>query len=60
MYEVDYGWGKPVWVCTTSRPFKNVVILMSTRDGDGIEAWVNMTEDSMAMLEHDHKLLSLA
>ncbi|CAK9143470.1 unnamed protein product [Ilex paraguariensis] len=60
VYEVDYGWGKPVWVCTTAMPFKNVVILMSTRDGDGIDAWVNMVEDNMAMLEHDHKLLSLA
>ncbi|CAK9172671.1 unnamed protein product, partial [Ilex paraguariensis] len=59
VYEVDYGWGKPVWVCTTAMPFKNVVILMSTRDGDGIEAWVNMVEDNMAMLEHDHKLLPL-
>ncbi|CAK9172568.1 unnamed protein product [Ilex paraguariensis] len=58
VYEVDYGWGKPVWVCTTTMPFKNVVILMSTRSGDGIEAWVNMVEDDMVMLEQDHKLLS--
>ncbi|KAI5664849.1 hypothetical protein M9H77_24172 [Catharanthus roseus] len=45
VYEVDYGWGKPVWVCTTTLPFKNVVILMSTRNGDGIEAWINILED---------------
>ncbi|XP_059644671.1 stemmadenine O-acetyltransferase-like [Cornus florida] len=59
VYEVDYGWGKPVWVCTTTLPFKNVVILMSTSCGEGIEAWVNMLEDDMTMLERDHKLLSL-
>ncbi|XP_059658977.1 stemmadenine O-acetyltransferase-like [Cornus florida] len=54
MYEVDYGWGKPVWVCTTTMPFKNLVILMSTSCGEGIEAWVSMVEDDMAMFEHDH------
>ncbi|XP_059658976.1 stemmadenine O-acetyltransferase-like [Cornus florida] len=56
MYGVDYGWGKPVWVCTATTPFKNVVILTSSSCGEGIEAWVNM---DMAILEHDHKLLSL-
>lgn len=45
VYEVDYGWGRPCWVCTTTLPFKNVVILMSTPCGNGIEAWVNMLEE---------------
>ncbi|XP_009773462.2 stemmadenine O-acetyltransferase-like [Nicotiana sylvestris] len=45
VYEVDFGWGKPVWVCTTTFPFKNVVIFMGTKCGEGIEAWVNMLED---------------
>ncbi|XP_051116851.1 stemmadenine O-acetyltransferase-like [Andrographis paniculata] len=45
VYEVDYGWGKPAWVCTTLLPFKNIVILMSRPEGRGIEAWVNMVED---------------
>ncbi|KAL8474625.1 hypothetical protein ACS0TY_031178 [Phlomoides rotata] len=51
MYEIDFGWGKPVWVCTTTLPFKNVVVLMSTPCGDGIEAWVNMLEDDMKLFE---------
>ncbi|XP_059638879.1 stemmadenine O-acetyltransferase-like [Cornus florida] len=59
VYEVDYGWGKPVWVCPTTLPFKNVIILMSTSCGEGIEAWVNMLEDDITRLEFDHKLLSL-
>ncbi|KAA8542162.1 hypothetical protein F0562_023314 [Nyssa sinensis] len=55
VYDVDYGWGKPVWVCTATMPFKNVVILMNTSCGEGIEAWVSMLEDDMAMLEQrDH------
>ncbi|KAF8403631.1 hypothetical protein HHK36_011735 [Tetracentron sinense] len=55
-YEVDFGWGKPTWVCTTTLPFKNVVIFMDTKSGDGIEAWVNMLEDDMAEFERDPEL----
>lgn len=57
VYEVDFGWGKPVWVCTTTMPFKNVVILMSTPCGEGIEAWVNMLEDDMKMFEQLQELI---
>ncbi|KAI5676375.1 hypothetical protein M9H77_07325 [Catharanthus roseus] len=45
VYQVDCGWGKPVWVSTTTFPLKNIAILMSNRNGDGIEAWINMAED---------------
>ncbi|XP_051116850.1 stemmadenine O-acetyltransferase-like [Andrographis paniculata] len=45
VYEADFGWGKPAWVCTTILPFKNIVVLMSRADGKGIEAWVNTLED---------------
>ncbi|KAM4107548.1 hypothetical protein ACB094_04G154200 [Castanea mollissima] len=60
VYEVDFGMGKPTWVCSPSRPYKNVVVMMSTKDGDGIETWVNMKEEDMAMFEHDQELLSYA
>ncbi|KAF8399878.1 hypothetical protein HHK36_015748 [Tetracentron sinense] len=55
-YEVDFGWGKPRWVSTTGLPFKNVIIFMDTKSGDGIEAWVNMLEGDMAEFEHDQEL----
>ncbi|XP_031092490.1 stemmadenine O-acetyltransferase-like isoform X1 [Ipomoea triloba] len=45
IYEVDFGWGKPVWACITTFPYKNLVILMSTKCGDGIEAWINTGEE---------------
>ncbi|KAJ8557649.1 hypothetical protein K7X08_003274 [Anisodus acutangulus] len=45
IYEVDFGWGKPIWVCTTTFPYENMVIFVSTKCGEGIEAWVNMLED---------------
>ena len=60
MYEVDFGWGKATWVSTTAFPFKNVVILMSTSCGEGIEAWLNMLEDDMPSFQSNHRHLSVA
>ncbi|KAI5655298.1 hypothetical protein M9H77_32485 [Catharanthus roseus] len=48
-YDLEFGFGKPVSVCTTSFTKKNLICLMDTRSGDGIEAWINMVEDEMAM-----------
>ncbi|KAJ8421212.1 hypothetical protein Cgig2_028025 [Carnegiea gigantea] len=55
-YDVNFGWGKPTWVCTVTTPFKNVAILLSTRCGEGIEAWISTTEEDMALLERDLEL----
>ncbi|KAL0397399.1 UNVERIFIED_CONTAM: Stemmadenine O-acetyltransferase [Sesamum calycinum] len=57
MYEVDFGWGKPVWVCTTALLVNNLVILMSTRDGSGIDAWINLLPDQVQSLESQFKLI---
>ncbi|MFS7947347.1 putative alcohol O-acetyltransferase [Helianthus anomalus] len=63
-YEVDFGRGKPLWVCGHvshgSPVFIDFVVLMDTRDGDGIEAWVNLDEHKMHILRHDPKLLAFA
>ncbi|KAK9117447.1 hypothetical protein Sjap_016394 [Stephania japonica] len=59
-YDPDFGWGRPVWVSTTTISLKNLVILMDTRIGDGIEAWVNMLEDDMVGFESDPELFALA
>ncbi|KAK9119984.1 hypothetical protein Scep_018077 [Stephania cephalantha] len=57
-YEADFvEWGKPVWVSTSSVPLKNIVILMSTRDGAGIEAWVTLAEEDMNELLANKELL---
>lgn len=54
-YEADFGWGKPVWLSSVdssgSVVFMNLVILVETRLGDGIEAWVSLDEHDMALLE---------
>ncbi|KAK4387190.1 Stemmadenine O-acetyltransferase [Sesamum angolense] len=57
-YEVDYGWGKPVWVSVIGVPHKNLIFFLGTKSGDGIEAWVNMLEEDMAIIEHSYHLLN--
>ncbi|XP_068328001.1 stemmadenine O-acetyltransferase-like [Pyrus communis] len=57
LYNTDFGWGKPTWACIPNVPMKNVVILLSSSSGDGIEAWVTLDEEDMAKFERDHELL---
>ncbi|XP_030544248.1 stemmadenine O-acetyltransferase-like [Rhodamnia argentea] len=56
-YEVDFGWGRPAWVCTPGYPIQNMVFLTGTRCGDGIEAWITLTEHDMIEFERDNELL---
>lgn len=62
--EVDFGWGRPVWVScdgtSGSSVLANLVMLADTREGDGIEAWVTLDESEMAVLEGDGELRTLA
>lgn len=60
MYETNFGWGKPIWVTTSVIPGKNIIYLMDTRDGDGIEAIVSMEEKDMAVFERNEELLQYA
>ncbi|KAL3745956.1 hypothetical protein ACJRO7_014972 [Eucalyptus globulus] len=56
-YEVDFGLGRPTWVCTTGLPIGNMVFLMGTRCGDGIEAWITLHENDMIEFERNDELL---
>ncbi|KAL0456515.1 UNVERIFIED_CONTAM: Stemmadenine O-acetyltransferase, partial [Sesamum latifolium] len=58
VYEVDYGWGKPVSFCTSFTPRKNATYLLNSRSGDGIEALITMPQDEVEILESKIKLLS--
>ncbi|XP_059637458.1 stemmadenine O-acetyltransferase-like [Cornus florida] len=58
LYEVEFGWGKPVQVGSTRLTFKNLVTFMDTREGDGIEAWINLEEKDMAKFEVNKELLA--
>ncbi|XP_019091453.1 PREDICTED: BAHD acyltransferase At5g47980-like [Camelina sativa] len=61
MYEADFGWGKPVWVTGRGTSnFKNLMLLIDTKDGEGIEAWITLTEEHMSLFECDQELLESA
>ncbi len=60
LYEADFGWGKPIWVTIASCVLKNTVVMMDTRSGDGIEVFVNLEEQDMAVFESDAELLGFA
>ncbi|KAH9626078.1 hypothetical protein KSS87_022599 [Heliosperma pusillum] len=60
LYDADFGWGKPIWQSLVSLGYKNTFALSQTRDGNGIEAWVTLSEDDMTIFEHDLELLSFA
>lgn len=62
--EVNFGWGKPVWnACganTLNSMLKNVIILMDTVKGEGLEAWVLLDDETMNLLENDDEFLEFA
>ncbi|KAH9746104.1 HXXXD-type acyl-transferase family protein [Citrus sinensis] len=60
LYEADFGWGKPVWVTLPHTMLKNVVYLLDTKDGEGIEALVSLTKEDMAEFERQEMLLQFA
>lgn len=57
LYEVDYGWGKPLAFSTQAVPTKNAVRLLDTTDGEGIQALVTLLDEDAALLPDE--LLSL-
>ncbi|WRX14188.1 hypothetical protein QQP08_006675 [Theobroma cacao] len=56
-YEADFGRGKPIWVSSASLTTKNLVVFMDTASGDGIEAWINLKEEDIAVFGSDKELL---
>ncbi|XP_038891571.1 stemmadenine O-acetyltransferase-like [Benincasa hispida] len=62
--EVNFGWGKPVWVAAGGNVFdsitRNLVILMDTMVGNGLEAWVVLDDETMNLLENDYEFLQFA
>ncbi|KAL7594422.1 hypothetical protein Lser_V15G28193 [Lactuca serriola] len=58
LYEIDFGWGKPRWISVTNTPFKNVIMMMDTKEGNGIEVWANLEEEVMAIFQQDDELLA--
>ncbi|KAH6782489.1 hypothetical protein C2S51_007782 [Perilla frutescens var. frutescens] len=62
-YDVDFRWGKPAWVSSVDSSgdyFMNLAVLIDSKCGDGIEAWVTMDEQEMGVLEHNQEFRALA
>ncbi|KAL0455946.1 UNVERIFIED_CONTAM: Stemmadenine O-acetyltransferase [Sesamum latifolium] len=55
-YELDFGYGKPIRASLADVPVQDFMILMNTKDNNGIEAWVFMHETDMPYLEQDEDL----
>ncbi|XP_059459549.1 stemmadenine O-acetyltransferase-like [Corylus avellana] len=66
IYDIDFGWGKPMWVSgvgssgDTESVFPTSLILMDTRSGDGVEAWVTLNKEEKNALAQDKELLAFA
>lgn len=58
LYESGFGWGKHIWVTIPDYKFKNVIMMMATNDGKGIEALVSLNKEEMALFEQDPELLA--
>ncbi|KAM7480926.1 hypothetical protein LguiB_005509 [Lonicera macranthoides] len=61
--EVDFGWGKPIWVSLIPAidvPFKNAATLMDGETSDKIEAWIVLDPREMRVLECDREFLAFA
>ncbi|KAH6816251.1 hypothetical protein C2S51_021071 [Perilla frutescens var. frutescens] len=56
-YEADFGWGKPLWLSIgPQRPTGNSTVLMSNKDGDGIEAWLHLNQTDMHCFYQDEEI----
>ncbi|KAG6422900.1 hypothetical protein SASPL_113282 [Salvia splendens] len=58
-YELDFGFGKAIWVSLADVPLEDLMILMNTRENDGIEAWVYLDELDMTYFQKDQHIQML-
>ncbi|KAK4739788.1 hypothetical protein R3W88_003485 [Solanum pinnatisectum] len=50
-YEADFGWGKPFWVTSVSIDDYETIVVMDTKDGDGIQAWIEIQIQMRKMIK---------
>ncbi|KAL2232216.1 vinorine synthase [Sesamum indicum] len=66
LYSIDFGLGRPIWIskCDAGSevdwPFINVLWLMDTRQGGGIEAWLTLDEHYIEAFDKIQELRDLA
>ncbi|GMJ12485.1 hypothetical protein like AT3G30280 [Hibiscus trionum] len=60
LYDIDFGWGKPLWVVSVNKLVSNTFALADTQSRDGIEALVTLDEEEMALFQQNEQLLKYA
>ncbi|KAF2295619.1 hypothetical protein GH714_033322 [Hevea brasiliensis] len=61
--KTNFGWGEPYWFAflgKVSPAFRNFTMFIETKDGKGIEAWITLDQQRMAILENDPEFLAFA
>lgn len=59
LYDVDFGWGEPIWVGTSGFPSKKFVIFIDAKSGGGIDVTMRLSKKEMEKFEGDLELQSL-
>lgn len=59
LYELDFGWGKPLWFHFIDIGNANFVALSDTLNG-GVQATITLSNEEMEIFERDQELLSYA
>lgn len=60
LYEADFGWGKPILINVPKLLYKNLILLMDSKDGEGIEAIVSLDKEEMVVFQQNvEQILSL-
>ncbi|KAI4340662.1 hypothetical protein MLD38_025474 [Melastoma candidum] len=60
LYDADFGWGKPVWASVVSAEFKDAILMIDGRGGEGMEVWLSLEQNHMAEFEREEDLLRFA
>ncbi|CAA2997081.1 pelargonidin 3-O-(6-caffeoylglucoside) 5-O-(6-O-malonylglucoside) 4 -malonyltransferase-like [Olea europaea subsp. europaea] len=58
-YDNDFGFGRPIWISSANLPMSNVIVMMNTKEDDGIEAWVHLQEKDVSYFEQDEEITRL-
>ncbi|KAM7268244.1 hypothetical protein ACFE04_010410 [Oxalis oulophora] len=60
LYEMDFGWGKPIWSVCKSNYRNSIFLLDNNKRGDAIEAWITLDEQEMTLFESNPEILAFA
>ncbi|KAK9069872.1 hypothetical protein SSX86_010268 [Deinandra increscens subsp. villosa] len=57
-HEIDFGFGKPIWVAPWTTPRNHVTVLMDDAEGNGVEAYVCVHEKYVPYFEEALELVN--